>query len=96
MIYTDWRQEQLLHERLAELDSVRRRRRRIAAIQLTLGAALIATAWMSTIYLVLPRGVVCGAELVGTALVLFGTFRYFMMRPAAMRLVWPMVRKPAR
>jgi Cu(I)/Ag(I) efflux system membrane protein CusA/SilA len=89
VVYTYWRQEQLLWERLAALDpGLLRTLRRLAAVQKAgwSGAALVAAAgfyvtvpaWLTALLLA-----ACGAAVVG------GSAGYLRRRPAARRLVWP-------
>jgi len=89
VVYTYWRQEQLLWERLAPLDAARLRRlRRLTAIQqagwvllIAIGGAAVYTGW--------PRALLA-TSLVVPALAIGGGFLlYLRERPAARRLVWP-------
>jgi copper/silver efflux system protein len=89
VVYTYWRQEQVLWERLEPLDPVRLRRLRLfTSVQqvgwlalLLVGAAAIYTEW--------PRMLLV-ATLVAPALgILGGLVLYLKERPVARRLVWP-------
>jgi len=94
VIYTYWRQEQVLWERLAEMDARRLRTLRIWRNTQLAGWSLIALALVAAGYGVggglLPAVFAVAAILVGA-----GTVQYFRVRPAAKRLVWPGVPRPA-
>jgi Cu(I)/Ag(I) efflux system membrane protein CusA/SilA len=89
VVYTYWRLEQLLWERLAPLDPARLRRlRTLTAIQqagwvllLCVGGAVIYTEW--------PRTLLAAALAVPTLAILGGFALYLRERPAAHRMVWP-------
>jgi Cu(I)/Ag(I) efflux system membrane protein CusA/SilA len=89
VIYTYWRQEQVLFERLASLDPGRLRRlEAMAAVQKVGWGALFAVA-VVPFYLSLPGwlvGLLAGAA---ALVVVAGTAGYLAARPAAKRLVWP-------
>jgi Cu(I)/Ag(I) efflux system membrane protein CusA/SilA len=96
VVYTYWRHEQLLWERLAPLDGGRLRRlRRLTAIQqvgwlllVAIGGAMVYTEW--------PRGLLVATLLVPTLAIVGGFALYLRERPAALRMVWPdAVRKAA-
>jgi Cu(I)/Ag(I) efflux system membrane protein CusA/SilA len=89
VVYTYWRQEQVLWERLAPLDPARLRRlKRLTGMQQVgwlalalVGALAVYTEWRET---------TLAALLVAPALaVLLGLVLYLRERPAARRLVWP-------
>ncbi len=89
VVYTYWRQEQLLWERLAALDPARlarlRRWSRVQAAGWALGLAVAA----APTYVELGRGALAaGAGAAATAIAL-GTGAYLALRPPARRLVWP-------
>ena len=91
VVYTYWRQEQVLWERLAELDARGLARMRIFVWMLSAGWALLVALLVSRLYLELPKVVfILGVVLAATA-ILGGTVEYFLRRPAARRLVWPPV-----
>jgi Cu(I)/Ag(I) efflux system membrane protein CusA/SilA len=89
VVYTYWRQEQVLWERLAPIDAARLGRlRRLAVVQqagwvllLALGAAAVYTEW--------PRTLLATTLVVPAAAILGGLALYLRERPAARRLVWP-------
>ncbi len=96
VVYTYWRYEQLLWERLAPLDAARLRRLRLlTAIQqggwvllVAIGGAMVYTEW--------PRGLLVATLAVPTLAIVGGLALYLRERPAARRLVWPdPVRKAA-
>jgi Cu(I)/Ag(I) efflux system membrane protein CusA/SilA len=89
VVYTYWRQEQLLWERLASAGPRRLARLRAWTHVLGAGWALLAATVVAALYVQLPR-LAWGAALVpSAALVLVGSFAYLRQRPAARRLVWP-------
>ncbi|HEX6276265.1 MAG TPA: efflux RND transporter permease subunit, partial [Polyangiaceae bacterium] len=89
VISTYWRQEQLLWEKLAPLDSGRLSRLQIATMLLGAGWALLAATAISPIYVSLPPLAFGLALSAGALLVVAGTTSYFVTRPSARRLVWP-------
>jgi Cu(I)/Ag(I) efflux system membrane protein CusA/SilA len=92
VVYTYWRQEQLLWERLAELDPAKRRGLAAwASIQQAGWAGLLAIA-AAAVYLDLPRWALGGLALTAAAVIGVGAAGYLRLRPGARRLVWP----PAR
>src|SRR5437870_4311993 len=89
VVYTYWRQEQLLWEKLAGLDASRLAAlRRWTWIQ-GAGWALLAVIGGAALYVDLPAAVWWGSLAASAALVVLGTAAYFGCRPAARRLVWP-------
>jgi Cu(I)/Ag(I) efflux system membrane protein CusA/SilA len=89
VISTYWRQEQLLWERLAELDSRRLLRLKVAAAALGAGWALLAVLVVSTIYVTLAAPLLHAGLIMAVAAIVAGTVAYVRMRPAARRQVWP-------
>ncbi len=89
VIYTYWRQEQLLLERLRDLDSQRTSRLRALSATAGAGLALLGVALLSPLYVVLPKTAVWGFSITGVAIFLFSTGAYITIRPAGKRLVWP-------
>ena len=89
VISTYWRQEELLHQRLAELDSSALARLRAAAWTILAGFLVGLVVAIAPLYLAIPHLVtitgLAGATILATAGVLF----YAVHRPAARRLVWP-------
>ena len=89
VVYTYWRQEQLLWERLAEISPAHLRALSIwAAVQkagwIGLGAVAVAAA-----YVALPRAAMVLLASAVAAAIAVGTAQYLACRPAARRLVWP-------
>jgi len=82
--YTYWRQEQLLWERLGQIDPRRLRRLRVFAWVQRLAIPAVAVPLASGLY-VQWAPVACGAAAVT------GTVLYLIERPAARRMVWPEV-----
>jgi Cu(I)/Ag(I) efflux system membrane protein CusA/SilA len=89
VISTHWRHEQLLHERLLELDPARRRMLRAAASAAGFGALLLLLAAVSGVYVDLSPGIRRAAALVAVALTALSTVAYLALRPAGLRRVWP-------
>jgi Cu(I)/Ag(I) efflux system membrane protein CusA/SilA len=90
VIYTWWRLEQLLWERLALLDPVRLARLRwLSGLQsagwVCAGVALVASFYWDG----LPKPLLLGSLAAAGFAVLFGSGAYLAARPAARRLVWP-------
>ncbi|MFL5368331.1 MAG: efflux RND transporter permease subunit [Myxococcales bacterium] len=89
VVYTLWRQEQLLWERLRALDPRRLRRlRTFAAIQNAGFLAVVATL-ISIVYVEWPRGMLAATLCVGGAAVALGATSYLASRRHARSLVWP-------
>ena len=89
VVYTYWRQEQLLWERLASADPRRLARLRAWTRIHGAGWALLAATAVAALYVPLPRLGWAAALAPGATLVLVGSFAYLRRRPAARRLVWP-------
>ncbi|MGA8891417.1 MAG: efflux RND transporter permease subunit, partial [Anaeromyxobacteraceae bacterium] len=89
VVYTYWRHEQVLWERLAPLDpSLLRRLQRLTAVQQA-GWALLVVVGIAAIYTDWSRGLLTASLAVPAAAVLGGLVLYLKERPAARRLVWP-------
>jgi Cu(I)/Ag(I) efflux system membrane protein CusA/SilA len=89
VVYTYWRQEQLLWERLLALDPARLGAlERLATIQKAGWAGLFG-AGGSAFYVTLPGWVVALLVALAALAVAVGTVGYLARRPAARRLVWP-------
>jgi len=89
VVYTLWRQEQLLWEHLAAIDSRRLARlRALLALQNAGWMAFFATL-ISTAYLEWPRGLFAAALSVGGAAVVAGAAAYLAARRHARKIVWP-------
>jgi Cu(I)/Ag(I) efflux system membrane protein CusA/SilA len=89
VVYTYWRQEQVLWERLAELDARRLVGLRRSSRVLSAGLGLLACAAVATVYVDLPRAGWAALFAVATLAVVLGSVAYLKARPAARRLVWP-------
>lgn len=89
VIYTYWRQEQLLWEGLVTRDPRRLATLRTWRLVLALGAAAVAMVAVLPVYV--PLSTTLFRVALGTAIALFftGVGFYFASRPAAHRLVWP-------
>jgi Cu(I)/Ag(I) efflux system membrane protein CusA/SilA len=88
VVYTYWRHEQLLWERLAALDAAR-----LASLQrlravLCAGAGLVVATLLARLYVPLPVAVWVALTLAGGTAFVAGTGLYLGRRPAAKRLVW--------
>jgi len=89
VIYTYWRQEQILWERLAPLDPPRLSRLRVAMTGQGLGWLLAIAALVSTIYLTIPRKTLMTVLVGAATVVVTSTLAYLVLRPGARRQVWP-------
>ena len=89
VVYTYWRQEQLLWERLAGLDAARLAGLRGWARVQGAGWALLASVLALAFFLEPPRAAWASGAVAGGLLVLAGTVAYLRARPAARALVWP-------
>ncbi len=95
VIYTYWRQEQVLWERLAELDTRRLGLLRASVAVLSAGWGIAVLAALSTLYLTWP-GLLLEVVLAAAALAIaVGTTAYLALRPAARERVWPAKQQPA-
>jgi Cu(I)/Ag(I) efflux system membrane protein CusA/SilA len=89
VIYTYWRLEQLLHERLHTVDGARLRALTRAATLLGVGCAVLVAALVSRIYIELSPTLLRLVEGGAILAMVVGTIAYLALRPAARRLVWP-------
>ncbi|HUL61379.1 MAG TPA: hypothetical protein VLU43_19030, partial [Anaeromyxobacteraceae bacterium] len=89
VIYTYWRQEQVLWERLAALDAPRRAAMEKWATVQKAGWIALAALAAGAAYLAVPRWALGIGLAAAAAAVAAGTARYLALRPAAKRLVWP-------
>jgi len=89
VVYTYWRYEQLLWERLAPLDpALRRALVRDATLQ-KLGWAALGALGVAAFYLPLPAWSLWLGAALALLPVALGAARYLEARPRAQRLVWP-------
>jgi copper/silver efflux system protein len=89
VVYTYWRQEQLLWDRLAELDLRRLGRlKAFTAVQLS-GWGTIVAVLVSTTYVDWPTGALAGTVATCALAIAIGWAAYLQERPAARLLVWP-------
>jgi Cu(I)/Ag(I) efflux system membrane protein CusA/SilA len=89
VIYTYWRQEQVLHERLAALDpALLGRLRRLGVVQRA-AWALAGAAAAATFYVPAPAWAFWLSGGLAVAVALGGAALYLAARPAARRQVWP-------
>jgi Cu(I)/Ag(I) efflux system membrane protein CusA/SilA len=95
VVYTYWRQEQILWERLAELDPARLLRLQILAAVQKVGWALLAATGVLRFYVALPHWVTLLALAVAVVAIAGGFVAYIASRPAAKRQVWPEQRMAA-
>ncbi len=89
VVYTYWRYEELLWERLAQVAPDR-----LAALRLWMavhaaGWVLLASLGAAAVYLELPASASLALLVAGVALLAVGGERYLRERPAAKALVWP-------
>ena len=89
VVYTYWRQEQILWERLAELDPARLVRLQVLAAVQKIGWVLLAAVGILHFYVTLPHWAVVLAIVVAAVAIVGGAAAYVTSRPAAKRLVWP-------
>jgi Cu(I)/Ag(I) efflux system membrane protein CusA/SilA len=89
VISTYWRREQLLWERLVELDPKRLLEMKIARAVLSVGWVMKAALWISTIYVTIPATWFNIALTVAGLAIAGGTAAYFRLRPGARQQVWP-------
>jgi Cu(I)/Ag(I) efflux system membrane protein CusA/SilA len=92
VVYTYWRQEQVLWERLAEIDPLKRRSLEAWATLQQIGWSALAAVAVGRFYLELPGWAFSLAASAAGALAIAGVVGYVRRRPAAKRLVWPPVR----
>ena len=89
VIYTYWRQEQVLWERLEQLDRAKLGRLRVFRNVQQAGWLALTAVAAAAVYAELPRGLLASL-VVGSALVVIaGLGLYLKERPAAVRAVWP-------
>jgi Cu(I)/Ag(I) efflux system membrane protein CusA/SilA len=89
VVYTYWRHEQLLWERLAPVDGDRLRRlRRLTAVQQA-GWALLLLVGVAAVYTEWPRNLLTATLVLPAVAILGGLAFYLRERPAALRLAWP-------
>jgi Cu(I)/Ag(I) efflux system membrane protein CusA/SilA len=88
VIYTYWRQEQVLWERLATLAPRLLGRLKAFTAVLSAGWALQVGVALSTIYIDWPQAYLRLVLGISAAAIVFGTVAYLVQRPAAWRLVW--------
>jgi Cu(I)/Ag(I) efflux system membrane protein CusA/SilA len=90
VIYTYWRQEQLLWERLAAIDPVRLGRMQFFTVVQSAGWAVLVAALVSLVYVTLPRGMFSGGLSLAALGIVCGLGGYLALRPGARRQVWPL------
>jgi len=89
VIYTYWRQEQVLWERLVELDPrILRRLRALARLQAA-GWAIVAATLVARIYVIVPRGALVALVALGLVLAMGAAVLYVIGRAPASRRAWP-------
>jgi Cu(I)/Ag(I) efflux system membrane protein CusA/SilA len=93
VIATYWRQEQLLWERLMDVQPSLLRRLQGFTVLLGAGWLLLLATLIAPIYLGVSSQLLAAATLVGASLVVIGTIAYLFRRRSAKHVVWP---EPAR
>ncbi|TMA91371.1 MAG: efflux RND transporter permease subunit [Deltaproteobacteria bacterium] len=89
VVYTYWRQEQLLWERVADLDGALLRALRVWARVQGAGWTLLLATGASLLYVDLAAPIRLWAFTASAGLIAIGAAGYLRERPAARRLVWP-------
>ena len=89
VISTYWRYEELLWEKLAELNERMLNRLKLFRAMLGAGAAVAVALLLSRIYVSLPKAWFAGGLVLGVALFVAGTAAYLIQHPQARRIVWP-------
>ncbi len=92
VVYTYWRQEQVLWDRLGELDPLKRSSLATWATIQKAGGLALGGVLAARFYLDLPGWVFGLAALATGATAVAGAVGYLRRRPAAKRLVWPPLR----
>jgi Cu(I)/Ag(I) efflux system membrane protein CusA/SilA len=94
VIYTYWRYEELLWERLETLHAGILGRLRLFRAILASGAALLVALLLMRIYVSVPKQWFAGGVALSVLLFIGGTAAYILQHPPARRLVWPAVPVP--
>jgi len=89
VIYTYWRYEELLWERLESVDAALLRRLKLLRTILATGAALLVGLLLSQIYVSVPKPWFVSGVVISVALFIVGMAAYLAQHPRARRLVWP-------
>jgi Cu(I)/Ag(I) efflux system membrane protein CusA/SilA len=89
VISTYWRQEELLWERLGQLDPAGLERLRLPAWVLAAGWGLLVAVGVTRFYLVIPTAAVAAFWGLGAALAAGGMVWYVAQRQRARRRIWP-------
>jgi Cu(I)/Ag(I) efflux system membrane protein CusA/SilA len=89
VVYTYWRYEQVLWERLEPLDGARLHRLRLLTTVQQVGWGLLVAVGGAVIYTELPRALLAATLVVPLVAIVGGLVLYLKERPAALRLVWP-------
>jgi Cu(I)/Ag(I) efflux system membrane protein CusA/SilA len=89
VVATYWRQEQLLWERLTDLEPKALLRLQRFTLLLGCGWLLLLATLVLPLYLSISSKLLVAATLVGAGLVVIGTFAYLFRRRSAKHIVWP-------
>jgi Cu(I)/Ag(I) efflux system membrane protein CusA/SilA len=89
VVYTYWRFEQVLWERLEPIDGTRLRRLRLLTTVQQVGWGLLVAVGGAVIYTEWPRTLLAVTLSVPLLAIVGGLVLYLRERPAALRLVWP-------
>ncbi len=89
VVYTYWRFEQVLWERLEPIDGTRLRRLRLLTTVQQVGWGLLVAIGGAVIYTEWPRTLLAATLAVPLLAIVGGIVLYLRERPAALRLVWP-------
>jgi Cu(I)/Ag(I) efflux system membrane protein CusA/SilA len=91
VVYTYWRYEELIWERLSPIDPRRLSRMQVAAYAHGIGWALLAARLVAPIYVELPRAVANGALALSLLAIVIGAGVYLHARRPVRRTLWPAV-----
>jgi Cu(I)/Ag(I) efflux system membrane protein CusA/SilA len=89
VIVTYWRLEQLLWERLADLEPALLRRLKLDALIVAVGASAAAAIAVANLYVPIGASAHFVAQIAAGLMFLGGVAAYVVHRPAASRMVWP-------
>src|SRR5262249_5058989 len=89
VISTYWRREELLWDRLGEMDAPRLQRLRAPLWVLAAGWFVLLGLGVTRIYVAVPTAVAWAAMVPAELAIVVGTIKYLVERRPAQRIVWP-------